>query len=224
MLKDLRVVRRSARIAANAALTARDAYANGRVKQETSITDRMLNAIELGLDGRVIKGLRWEAATLTNNMKNSEESRYGADFLGVLSINLNSYQITKGFLAQAKRIGPDSYFPPKEKTRLLTQCNLMLSHTIASFVFLYSRDDISIVPATAVVASNGVNPWQLYPRSISSFFERHIECFIGDPRIASTNILDLRMLSEEVGVRRAILMSLSSPRERQDEPEGWVNE
>lgn len=169
MLKDFRVVRRSARIAAEAALTARDAYAAGRVKHEPEITDRMLGAIERDLDGRTIKGLKWEATSLTNTTRNSEESLYGADFMGVLNVDLDRYRVSKGFLAQAKRIGPEALLRKRDSDRLLKQCDLMLSRIVASFVFLYSRDDFGVVPAAAVLASDGVNPWTLYPRAISSF-------------------------------------------------------
>ena len=213
MLKDLRVVRRSARIAADCALGARDAYAHGRIKHETAITDRMLGSIENGLNGRRLKGVKWEAATLTNTSRNSEESRYGADFMGVLDISLDTYRISKGFLAQAKRIEPGSYFRKRERKRLFNQCDLMLSRTIASFVFLYSRDDIRVVPASAVCASDAVNPWDLYPIAISGFFERHFECFFGDTRIRSSSVHDVRLLSEEFGVRSAMLLSLSSSSE-----------
>lgn len=210
MLKDLRVVRSSARIAADSALRVRSAYARGRIKHEAAITDRMLGAIEEGLNGRSLRGVRWEAATLTNSVRNSEESRCGADFMGVLNVDLDRYRISKGFLAQAKRIEPDSYFPKGERERLLNQCDLMLSRTIASFVFLYSRDDIKVVPASAVRASRAVNPWNLYPIALSGFFERHFECFFGDTRISSSNILDVRLLSEEYDVRSAMLLSLWS--------------
>ena len=213
MLKDLRVVRRSARIAADNALGARDAYAHGRIKHEPEITDRMLGAIENGLNGRRLKGVKWEAATLTNAGANSEESRFGADFMGVLDINLDTYRISKGFLAQAKRIEPDGYFRKRERERLLNQCKRMLSRSIASFVFLYSRDDIRVVPASAVCASSAVNPWDLYPIAISGFFERHFECFFGDIRISSSNIRDLRLLSDEFDVRSAVLLSVAPSRE-----------
>ena len=61
MLKELRVIRRSARIAADATRTAVDAYAKDRIEHEPHITDRMLGGIERELDGKKIKGLVWEA-------------------------------------------------------------------------------------------------------------------------------------------------------------------
>src|SRR5262245_6407010 len=74
----------------------------GRFSHEPAMTDRMLGSIEASLDGRTIKGITWNAKTLTDRGRGSEESVYGADFMGVLDIDLPEYKVKKGFLAQAK--------------------------------------------------------------------------------------------------------------------------
>ena len=207
MLKELGIIRRSARIAACAACTAVDAYAKDRIEHEPHITDRMLGGIERELDGKKIKGLVWEAKTLTSSGDGSQESKYGADFMGVLNINLNQYKISKGFLAQAKRMEARI-----DRGELVKQCERMLSYTPASFVFLYSKKDIRVIPASAVIASGGTNLLkdEVYSRSIFSFFEIHFVSFLGDTKIKAASRKQLCVLSKDFGVSRGILLSLTS--------------
>lgn len=212
MLKELRVIRSSASVVAEAALTARDAYARGLVEHEPEITDRMLGAIEGRLSGELIKGFTWEAKTFTNKGPSAQEARCGADFMGILSTNLSKYKTNKFFLAQAKRAEPGGRI---ERGRLLEQCSKMLSFTSAAFVFLYSKADFKVVPASAVVASGGVNPWELYPRAVSSFIELHFVSFLGDTTTNGASIVSPDYLPEEYGVRRALWLSLNSDREWQ---------
>ena len=127
--------------------------------------------------------------------------------MGVLNINLNQYKISKGFLAQAKRMEARI-----DRGELVKQCKKMLSYTPASFVFLYSKKDIRVIPASAVIASSGTNPLKerMYSRAIYSFFELHFVSFLGDTKIKAANRDQLRILSEDFGISRGILLSLTS--------------
>jgi hypothetical protein len=79
----------------------------GIIAGEVSMTDRLLGAISSALDGRTIGGLRWRARTLkTARGVGAEESRHGADVLGVLEVDLPGYELRKGFLLQSKIIEP----------------------------------------------------------------------------------------------------------------------
>ena len=208
MLKDLRVVRTSAHIASDAADIAREAYAEGRIEHEPEITDRMLGAIESCLNYTQVNGLVWQAKTFTSRGRNAQETQYGADFMGVLDVDLPNYKVTKGFLAQAKRLERDQPVYSKARNQMTSQCEAMLSRTCESFLFVYSREEFGVVPAVAVLASNGVNPWGLYPKAISTFFELHFESFIGDPRISAPNEDGLRALSEEFRVGKTLWLRL----------------
>ena len=68
-----------------------DALVERRIEQEPAFTDRMLGRIESAMDGYTSKGIRWSAKTLTDRGRNSQESEFGADFAGVLNIDLPDF-------------------------------------------------------------------------------------------------------------------------------------
>ncbi len=110
----------------------------------------------------------------------AQEVRHGTDFAGVLSIDLDDFKVQKGFLAQAKMVESTASIPRSEYERMKKECDLMLHRTPDSFLFLYARDEIAVVPAVPVVSSQLRNPHEFYSRSISRFYEEHFESFIGD--------------------------------------------
>lgn len=202
MLIRYRVVRKAAATIAAASDSAVEALREGRVEQEPAMTDRMLGAIEQALRGATIGGIRWEAKTLTDRGQGAQEREYGADFLGVVSIDLADYSVSKGFLAQAKI---RSRLRRADTEGLKAQCKRMLEASAVSFVFLYSDNGITIVPAISVVAANGFVD-ELYSRSMQRFFEDHLECFIGDRAINSPTPATLAALRERREARSALLI------------------
>ena len=190
MLKKYRTVRKIAREIAGAADGAFNSYRDGSVVEEPHVTDRILGAVEERVRNLRLGGVLWTARTLrTGRGVAAEEKRHGADFMGVLDIKLDGYKTNKGFLVQAKRAEPDDRFSSRDWDRLRSQCETMLDRTPDSFVFIYSMlKGIRIFPANAVVELGERNIFDLYDRSVSSFFERHIQCFIGDRRLNSTKI------------------------------------
>jgi hypothetical protein len=198
MLKETRTVRDIAQTIADAAENALGAYREGRVVQEPQITDRILGAIEDRIRSIPSGDVIWTARTLrTSRGSGDEERRHGADLMGVLDVALGSYKATKGFLAQAKKAEPGQFFSNVDWRRLTQQCETMLRRTPSSFVFVYSRRrGIRIFPANSVVGLDSRDLFGLYDRSVSSFFENHIECFIGDPRLNSTDIKTLDALAD----------------------------
>jgi hypothetical protein len=65
----------------------------------------------------------------------------------------------------------------------------MLDRTPDSFVFVYSRArGVRVFPAVSVVRFSGRSIFGLYNRSVQSFFEAHLECFVGDWRLHSPTI------------------------------------
>ena len=168
----------------------------GRAQLEPQVTDRLLGAIEQELDGKSIGGVVWVAKTLTDRVKGSQESEFGADFMGVVSLELNDFEARKGFLSQAKLVEPSQSFPASEWKRLKGQCEKMLKFSAESFVFMYSQQSgIRIVPAVEVVGARECNPHELTSKSITKFFKDHLECFIGDRAIQSATpegLIELR--------------------------------
>jgi hypothetical protein len=166
----------------------------------------MLGAIEQAMHRYQFKGVTWTAKTLTDRGRYSQEHEHGADFAGVLSIELPGYSVKKGFLAQAKLVEPGSVFPRAESVRLIDQCRQMLERTPDAYVFVYSITGIRVVPAAAVIAANECNPNDLYYRSVGRFYEDHFECFIGDTRINAPTPDMLEALQRELRARKLLYL------------------
>lgn len=180
------LVRAVARRISNAAEITVEDLERGDIQQEPSMTDRLLGGIRHAIDGYRSKGVIWRAITLTDRGKGAQEKKYGADFAGVLSIDLPDFRVDKGFLAQAKLMRAGG-MEMGEFHRMVNQCEQMLRLSPASFVFLYSPNGIRIVPAIAVVGASHpdfvLDTTTLYSRSLSKFYEDHLECFLGDRKI-----------------------------------------
>jgi len=196
------------RVVANinkAAVVTMEDLAEGRVAQEPAFTDRLLANIQVLLDGKNIGGVKWRAKTLSDRGKGSEESRYGADFLGSLVLELGEFSVSKGFLAQAKLTEPSQSFAARDFKDLKGQCEKMLNLSSASYVFLYSQQSgIQVVPAIEVASARSCNPHELTGKAITAFFKDHLECFIGDTRIKSASADTLEELKKTYGARAAI--------------------
>ena len=150
----------------------------------------------------------WQARTLrTGRGIAAEEKRHGADLMGVLDLDLPGYRAKKGFLAQAKKAEPNLRFSTGNWDRLRSQCETMLRRTLESYVWVYSKSEgIRVFSATSVLGLGSKDIFDLYSRSVSSFFENHIECFFGDRRLNSTDIETLDAL-EELPIARIIELS-----------------
>lgn len=181
---------------------------DGRIEHEPSITDRLLANIEYGLDGHEIAGVHWEAKTLTSIGKRSQEVMHGADFLAVLNLNLPGYRVSKGFLAQAKRLEPGQEISSQGYSDLVDQCQTMLSRSPVSYVFIYSKQSgIRVVSAVDVLSADRCNPLTLETWSLKEFFQAHIQCFIGDFRVRAANLYELNAMAADVRARNGIVLS-----------------
>lgn len=205
MLKSYVAIRATAKAIDAAVLRVVAALRAGRVEQEPAFTDRMLQSIENTLDGQTVRGVRWEAKTLTDRGPNSQERQFGADFMGVLSVRLPGYSIDKGFLAQAKILRPGRSVPTSQ---LLSQCRLMLDLTPTAFVFLYRPSGVRIVSASAVAAASG-GLLNHYEQSPQRFFGDHLMCRIGDDRIRAPTTAHLSAMASEMDSRTALLLRAS---------------
>lgn len=192
-------VRKIATEISNAADTVIAAYKENLVFEEPQITHQILGAIR-GSVNRASNsesfrsnGILWKARALRMGPgRFAEEKYFGADLMGILTIELPKYRVKKGFFAQAKRIEPDKNLSPREWCRLCKQCENMLEHTSESFVWVYSKSQgIRIFPAISVIALNSRNIFDLYSRGMMRFFENHFECFIGDRRLHSPELQTL---------------------------------
>ncbi|MEH2133816.1 MAG: hypothetical protein V7K86_25040 [Nostoc sp.] len=186
-----------------------EAMRDGRIEQEPAITDRLLGVMEHVLNDKTTTGVRWTVKTLTDRGRGSQENEFGADFLAALELELEGYRIAKGFLAQSKRIEPSQTFSREEFYRLQEQCRKMLSHSSASFVFLYSKSGIVVVPAIEILTARDCNPHELISKPMKKFYQEHFECFIGDQNIRSANpqaLEELRNLRNRYEAKRLVIL------------------
>lgn len=206
MIAYYHAVREAARHIASAIDHSVSALREGRVEHEPAMTDRMLGAIEESLTDFRVKGIRWRAKTLTDRGRGSQESEYGADFMGVLNITLPEFTVSKGFLAQAKLVRNESSGDVKELKR---QCDKMLNLSSDSFVFFYGQDGVRVVPAISVLGC-AADPLLLYSRSAQRFFEEHLQCFIGDRNIRAPTPSTLKTMRDRFEARSAIIIEAKS--------------
>lgn len=182
--------------------TAIDDFRNGIIKHETGMTERLFGGIANALNGRRIGNLTWKAYSLTSGRgRAAEETRHGADVLGVIDIDLHNYKTKKGFLLQAKIAEPHAPISNSEWKRFQEQCKLMLKRSYESYGVIYSRDKgIRFIPAATILE---ISPDQLFDvgsRSLFGFFKSHVKCQIGDRRLSvpSIDVLDKMILSPSV--------------------------
>ena len=134
-------------------------------------------------------------------------------------MDLPDFGVAKGFLAQAKRVEPGDSFRQSEWDRLVDQSRAMLTVTPESFVFLYSRNGITVAPATAFVsARERCNPHKMYAQSVTRFYEQHFECFVGDTNIQSADIATLERLQAQHGLQLALRSANSSEEQPRIKP------
>jgi hypothetical protein len=196
MIKTYRTIRRIANLIDKSANRTVEDLIEGRVQQEPSFTERMIIRISDAVNGYIHNNIRWQAVTLTDRGPNAQEKRYGADFVGVLQINLPEFNTSKGFLAQAKLLKKYEFMKKSEIKKMLDQCNKMLHISPDSYVFFYSTNGIYIVPAISVISSTDFSPSSLYSYSVARFFETHFKSFIGDRNISTPEITVVQQLEE----------------------------
>ncbi len=195
MLKYLRIIQDSARRIAKAANRTVGDFIQDHVEQEPEFTGEMLGRMKQAMDGYKARGVKWTARTLTSQGPNAQENTFGADFLGVVEFDLPDYHVKKGFLAEVKRIEPKHQFGRQEWGRMKSQCEQMLSITTESFVFIYARAEITVVPALAIVSATArPNPHEFHSRTALRFYMDHFECFVGDLKISTADIETLERL------------------------------
>ena len=75
-----------------------DAYRAARAPYETTIINRLIGAIEQAMHGYEIKGVTCNSVTLRpGRSRLTEETRYGADFLGLFNVDLSDSHVKQAF-------------------------------------------------------------------------------------------------------------------------------
>jgi len=210
MIKKYRIVRQSAQRIGQVVEDVLNEYREGIIEQEPDFTSQMLGGIKQMMKDYKVKDFIWTAKVLTDRSPTAQEKIYGADFMGVLNITAPQYTVQKGFLAQAKRIEPGVRMNKNDYKKMVDQCKEMLKRTLDSFLFLYTKEKVSVVPALSILGSyrnnKTINPHIHYSRDIVRFFEEHFESFIGDPKINAPDINVLKSIKEEWRARDLLFL------------------
>jgi hypothetical protein len=179
------------------------ALASGRIEQEPDFTSQFVGEIRGELRrAHVAAEYRWDIKVLTDRGPGSQEKSYGADLLVVQSFNLTDYEITMVFLALAMLEGKRN-----DRTDLVEQCDRMLGVSPDAFVFQYARSGISVISASAAVASQGQLD-ELRAKSFDDFLTDFMTSFIGDRRLDAATEETMRALLEERQARVGVLARL----------------
>jgi hypothetical protein len=185
-----------------------DDFKDHTISGEESMTDRLVAAIRIALDGKHIGNVTWKARTLkTARGKGAEEKRHGADVLGVLNIDVPGYKTTKGFLWQAKIVEPRHPISEHEWKRFQNQCKTMLDRTDEAFAVIYSRKKgVRFIPASVVLAIDRFSIYDVGARTLYGFFKSHVKCEIGDQKLNRPTIETLDRIARESDDARILAM------------------
>jgi hypothetical protein len=187
----------------------------GEIRHEEPFSDELCGRLKETLQDFETATLRWQVDLVTEEKgrarlsasslsKYDEEKIFGADLVMVLDIETAEYNVKKGFLAQAKRIGPSQRLSENERQRLVAQCKKMLKFTQDAFVFVYSADAIRPLRANAVVAADGRNLSQLPTYDIDVVYQDFAICWVGDTNIQAADRASLEELRARVDAKAAI--------------------
>jgi hypothetical protein len=164
-----------------------------RVSREDDLSGVLKGNLDTELEG-TIGHLTWECTIVNHGSgKAAEEKEYGADLLIHVKFDTQNLQYDKGVLAQAKRLERGQLLPRARYEQLVGQCEDMLRHTAAAFVFVYSNTGMRCGSASAIAGSknrdlNDQSVWTSY-----RFFLELFRCPIGDRKIVTPYPRDLRV-------------------------------
>lgn len=199
MLNVDRALRKVTSEVGKATSSAEASYRNGDSPYEVDVTGRLLGALETRLDDFKTNGIIWRAKQFkTGRGKGAEEKRIGADFMGLLDLNVGELAVQKGFLVQAKRVEPGH--PIADWDRAVEQLEKMLEISSASFLIAYSiKRGIRVFPASEVVGLKSKDIFDLYNNSFQSFFGDYLKCFVGDRALTIPNVENLLSGPSDIG-------------------------
>jgi len=168
-------------------------YRDGVVTDEDDINPYLLGALSNKFRGAV-GGLTWRSSVLRHRSGiAAEEQRIGADMLIHVSLKTETQTYSKGVLIQAKRVESGDLMNTRELNELINQCNKMLLHSPAAFVFNYSKNSMRCGSANKLVGSKNKNLHDACDWTSYRFFLELFRCPIGDRNIRSPLVRDLRV-------------------------------
>jgi len=214
--------------------------ADGRASQEDHVTGSLITRIQDLVDE--VDGVTIRVKTLPSAGQGAEEAQRGADIEGFIVIHVDDVQVRKGFLVQSKQNNADGVRlnPPSEEDfghwlydgdlhlarsgsasvglpseHLAEQCEKMLGQSPASYVWIYSADQVGVVSASAIRAARGkpkrAPRTPLGTKTLADFFVHLAQSYLGDERLAPT--FSVEEASLQSSSRAQIFVTIEGQRE-----------
>lgn len=191
-------MREAAHVAEQATKAAMRQMAKGNVTDEDDVTGVLVGQLNAALDGR-IGALDWNAKILRHRKgKAAEEQAIGADILLQIRTLGQGRDMSKGVLIQSKRVEKGRLLPKSELKRLQHQCETMLKHTPASFVFDYASGGLRCSSANKIAGTDARILYDHCEITPFRFFFDFFRCTTGDRRITSNDINQVKGLADGV--------------------------
>ena len=199
-----------------------EAVNQGRRVQEPAMTDLFLDTLETLIkeDELLNKHAKFQTKILGDRGRNSEERRYGSDFVAILTVNYDNFSITKGLLSQSKtersgfrvikhqgRITSVGFPTNPEREKLEEQIKDMRSVTSASFVTIIGAEGIAMVPSAEVIGLTGQG--ELQAIGAAKFFKDFLRCEFGDTDLTAWDDKTLDRLRIRTRSRLGFLLAIS---------------
>ena len=179
---------KAAHIADKATWHAMREMASRRAYDEDDTTGELIGELNAALRGQ-IGPMHWKAKILRHRKGVAgEELRYGADISFHMSYKDRNRRFSKGVLIQSKKVEPHVAMSAKEHTRLVGQCETMLTHSAASYVFDYAEGGLRVSSANKI---SGLSDRYLHSNcewTAYRFFYEFFRCPVGDRRVTTTHI------------------------------------
>ena len=204
-------------------LLAEDLYKSGT--QEPPITARLGADLERMFDDLQVGNARVRAVTfdIPSHGPNALEKRVGADIYIGFIISNGEDVISKGLLVQAKKLhsAKPGRMTKKERDKLQSECEFMLSVSAHSCVWLYHNDGVMVIPAKDVVRTlkkdnnltTAFDEGRLNDKGldIGGLLETTLECTFGDEALGVPVDTLHRSKSDQRKALAEQLRSLNTP-------------
>ena len=188
------------------------------VEQEPEITSRLMASMEWASEISQMEDTKVKIYTkvFSSLGRGSAESKIGADYGIVLSVESKDFQVEKGLISQAKRdraglrahgarefgVSTSGYSNVKKirienlqkLKELQEQAKKMLAVSPASFVTIYGRKGILIAPAIEIAGIKDV-PSECICKPFQSFMKDMAICQVGDQKLVGSSMRGLGKIS-----------------------------
>lgn len=178
--------------------------------REERYTEKFVTLLDERLDGFNEGGLSWKVATHVSDKQSGQETATGSDLFVSVTMDIEGLFVQKGFQAQAK-INKNKKFglSVDSKSRLLIQCEAMLSNSESSFVFAYGEQDTKILSANSVLEAGKNSITNLKTQRTEDFYYDFFICRTGDRALYAKDEEELQARVEQLHKNAAALISVS---------------